>query len=55
MLSARRIDLLSRCKGLAVLVAIRSYRAWRMATLLGSSKNGVLWNRDMMIGADEAD
>ncbi len=55
MLSAGRMDLLSRCKGLEVLLAIRCYRAWRMATLMGSSSKGILWNRDAMIGADETD
>jgi glycosyltransferase involved in cell wall biosynthesis len=55
IMAARRIDLLSRCKGLAVLIAIRAYRAWRMMALLGSPRSGVLWNRDAIVGADEAD
>jgi glycosyltransferase involved in cell wall biosynthesis len=54
IITAKGIDPFSRIKGLAVLVAIRSFRAWRMLTLLASSRNGVLWNRDATVGADDA-
>jgi glycosyltransferase involved in cell wall biosynthesis len=41
----------ARLKAVAVLVAVRSYRAWRMLTLPFSSQ-GVLWNRP--VGAQAA-
>jgi glycosyltransferase involved in cell wall biosynthesis len=53
VISDRRVDLLSRCKAVAVLVAIRSYRAWRMMGLLGAPRTGVLWNRDAVVDAEE--
>jgi len=44
--SSRRIHGLSaRLKAVLVLIAIRSYRAWRMVMLLGEPK-AVTWNRD---------
>lgn len=48
-----RIDgLLARIKASAILVVIRSYRTWRMLTLLRSSSNrGIVWNRSAPISA----
>ena len=44
--TSRRIHGMSaRLKALLVLVVIRSYRAWRMVTLLGK-RGGVTWNRE---------
>ena len=34
----------TKAKALYVLTIVRAYRAWRMATLLGS-RGGVAWNR----------
>jgi GT2 family glycosyltransferase len=35
----------ARCKAVAVLIAVRVYRAWRMVILM-LSKKGVIWNRE---------
>jgi len=49
-----RIDgLLARVKALGILVIIRCYRAWRMLTLLQSSKREILWNRDTPVSIGE--
>jgi len=53
MTSSQIKGLSARAKALAVLVAIRSYRSWRMATLLLSANKGVLWNRDATVGKSE--
>jgi hypothetical protein len=38
----------ARFKALMVLIALRVYRAWRMLTLLGSTK-GVSWNQSTKV------
>ncbi len=54
ILAAREMPVLKRCQAVAILVGIRSYRAWRMISLLRSSLGrGVLWNRASMAGGDE--
>jgi hypothetical protein len=45
MTSDQLNGVLPRLKALAVLVILRSYRAWRMINLL-RSKKGVIWNRE---------
>jgi len=45
----------ARCKAIAILVIIRIYRAWKMFTLLLSSSQGVVWNRDAAVGAVESE
>lgn len=49
----RRIRLSTRLKAAAVLLVIRSYRAWKMVTLLRASSKGVIWNRDAPISGIE--
>ena len=49
----RRIRWSTRFKAAAVLLIIRSYRAWRMVTLLRASGKGVIWNRDAPISGIE--
>jgi len=44
----------ARLKALAVLVAVRTYRAWRMLSLLISSK-GVVWNRNTAVGLTDVE
>jgi len=44
----------ARMKALGVLVAVRTYRAWRMLSLLVSSK-GVLWNRNAAVGLSDVE
>jgi hypothetical protein len=43
-----------RLKALKVLFGIRIYRAWKMMALMLSPGKGVLWNRDALVGIDEA-
>lgn len=51
VLTSDRIDgFLVRVRALGILIAIRSYRAWRMLTLLRSSDRGVMWNRSTPVG-----
>jgi glycosyltransferase involved in cell wall biosynthesis len=47
VVTSDRIDgLLARVKALGILIIIRCYRAWRMLTLLQSSKREIVWNRN---------
>jgi GT2 family glycosyltransferase len=43
--------LATRIKAFYILVVIRSYRAWKMITLLRCPDQGVVWNRDAAVGA----
>jgi GT2 family glycosyltransferase len=53
VLTSDRIDgFLARVRASGILIVIRSYRAWRMLTLLRSSSNqGIVWNRSTPVGA----
>lgn len=52
ILTSDRINgFLARLKGLGILIVIRTYRAWRMLTLLRSSNRGIVWNRSSPVSA----
>lgn len=47
ILTSDRIDgFLTRVRALGILIVIRSYRVWRMLTLVVWSNRGVVWNRN---------
>lgn len=53
VLRSDRIDgFPARLRAFGILVVIRSYRAWRMLTLLRSSSRGIVWNRSTAVGAE---
>jgi glycosyltransferase involved in cell wall biosynthesis len=55
VLSSKRIHGASvRAKAIAVLIAVRAYRAWRMGAVLASTE-GVIWNREVDIRLTNAD
>jgi glycosyltransferase involved in cell wall biosynthesis len=52
VLRSDRIDgLPARLGASGILIVIRSYRAWRMLTLLRSTDRGIVWNRSTPVGA----
>ena len=54
VMKSDRIDgLSSRFGALAVLAIIRSYRAWRMMTVMWGPRRSIVWNRDVAIDIAE--